>query len=107
MPSAGTILAAAQRLSTPGGQRLWTDAQVAFLVKLAFEAGAAWHHLGDIEEMHDMWASHPVQRPTPGAWYRRRLDDMREAFARFPLTRGRSEYPGGPVDFDTGQPVTP
>jgi hypothetical protein len=103
VPSPGVTLSAAQALRHP--TRVYTAAQVACLLDLAYRSGyRAGADLSTAETLAT-FDQHPFTAPTPHDRYLGRLTEMRAARARAPVTAGRPDYPGGPVDFDTGKPV--
>ena len=94
-PTAGGILAAAGALQDPTRQT-FTRAEVAYLMRLAYDSGRTATYLDDIAELHAGWARHPQHRVSAEQRYEQRLADM----------GGRDvTYRGGPVDFETGRPV--
>ncbi|MFG2165541.1 hypothetical protein [Micromonospora chersina] len=94
-PTAGGILAAAGALQDPTRQT-FTRAEVAYLMRLAYDSGRTATYLEDVAELHATWARHPIHRPTAEQRYEQRLTEM----------GGRDvAYRGGPVDWETGRPV--
>ena len=63
LPTAGTILAAADALRTRRGQG-WTDEEVAVLIRLSYAAGATDAYLDDLAELRAVWELHPLPRPS-------------------------------------------
>jgi hypothetical protein len=94
-PTAGGILAAAGALQDPTRQT-FTRAEVAYLMRLAYDSGRTATYLDDIAELHATWARHPQHRVSGEQRYEQRLAEM----------GGRTcTYHGGEVDFETGRPV--
>lgn len=107
-PSAGGILAAADALQGP--QRTFTRAQVAYLMRLAYDSGRTATYVGDLAELHAGWARHPFQRVTADERYRERMAEMAAAGAQINAELGRPpgyRYDGGPVDWEAGRPLQP
>jgi hypothetical protein len=105
-PSAGGILAAADALRGP--QTTFTRGQVAYLMRLAYDSGRTARYVEDIAELHAGWARHPAHRRTADDRYRERMAQMEANAAQVNAELGRPPgyvYRGGPVDWETGQPV--
>ncbi|MEU6206384.1 hypothetical protein ABZ814_22700 [Micromonospora musae] len=101
-PSAGGILAAADALQGP--QHTFNREQVAFLIRLAYDAGRTAEYVGDLAAMHANFAAKNWGR-THEQWVADQIAEMEAAAARQPWNTWRGQYPGGPVDFETGRPV--
>lgn len=103
--SAGVTLRAADALRQ--GQEVYTSAQVAYLIHLAYESGRAAAAGEDLAETVACWAEHPLPRITRTARIAQRMADMEAAARRRAEQEGREyqEYRGGPVDWETGRPV--
>ena len=103
-PTAGGILAASDALRGP--RQLYTREQVAYLMSLAYDSGRTAALLDDLAIMHAAFAAH-TWRETNERRVARELAEMDRA-ARAAAERAGRPYrihPGGPVDWDTGQPV--
>ncbi len=102
--TAGGILAAVEALADA---ETFTRGQVAYLVHLAFESGRTASYRDGLAELHGAWAR--------SRWRRRyaelvadRVGAYGAAAARMNTRLGRPagyRYDGGPVDWDTGQPL--
>lgn len=90
----GVTLAACHALTGP--QELFTRAQVAYLIDLAYQTGLAHGRAYDEAQLLTGWLEHHTDPPT-------RADRIAAEVNR----AGPATYRGGPVDWDTGQPVTP
>lgn len=93
----GTTLAATDALRHRRG-RQWTDEQVAYLTALAYETGRLRGHADDLAETVATWNEHATPAQTREQRVAARLADMERR-------AGPAVYRGGPVDWDTGQPV--
>lgn len=103
--SAGVTLRAADALRQ--GQEIYTSAQVAYLIHLAYESGRAAAAGEDLAETVACWAEHPLPRITRTARIAQRMAEMEAAARRRAEQEGREyqEYRGGPVDWETGRPI--
>lgn len=83
--------------------RLWTDDQVAYLVDLAWDSGRAyeWRRLAEGHaELDACWR--PVGRAAYEQRIAERIREMEDAAAQMPGNTWHGQYPGGPVDYETG-----
>lgn len=103
--SAGVTLRAADALRQ--GQETFTSAQVAYLVALAFESGRTAAAGEDLAETVACWVEHANPRRVRGDRVAARVAEMEAAARRWAEQAGRQyrPYRGGPVDWETGQPV--
>lgn len=106
-PTAGGILAAADALQDPT-RATFTREQVAYLMHLAYDAGRTATYLDDIARLHCTWADNAdLLRQT----YEQRVADEMAAMDAAGQARAAREgrpyrpHPGGPVDWETGQPI--
>lgn len=104
--TAGTLLAAADALRTRRTD-VWTDAEVACLMQMAFRTGQAAQFEGDLAELQVVQLDHATARQTYEQRVSHRVADMEQHAARLAAAMGRPgyRYDGGPVDWHTGQPV--
>ncbi|MFI5495280.1 hypothetical protein [Actinoplanes sp. NPDC051859] len=100
----GITLGAAEALRHRRGQS-WSDAQVAYLVHLAYETGRLHGYSEDVAETVACWEEHAEPRRTRAARIASRVAEMTEAaranHRRLDRPEGY-EYTGGPVDWETG-----
>jgi len=103
---AGIVLAAADALRTRR-DGVWTDQQVACLLALAFDSGRTATALDDTTDLLGTWEEHPDPRKTREQRVAGRLLQMEQSAARIAESMGRPGYvySGGPVEWETGQPV--
>lgn len=103
--SAGVTLRAADAIRQ--GQEVYTSAQVAYLIHLAYSSGRAAAAGEDLAETVACWAEHPLPRITRAARIAQRIADMEAAARRWAEQAGRTYRPhlGGPVDWETGRPI--
>lgn len=105
-PTAGGILAAADALQDPT-RATFTREQVAYLMHLAYDAGRTATHLDDIARIHCTWVDNAERRRT----YEQRVADELAAMDAAAQARAAREdrpyrpHPGGPVDWETGEPT--
>jgi hypothetical protein len=93
----GTTLAATTALQHRRGQT-WTDEQVAYLIALAYQTGRLHGYADDLAETVETWRDHiQPDRPT-----RAQRQAQRDAEMRNPPP---GTYMGGPVDWETSQPL--
>jgi len=104
--SAGVTLRAADALRQ-GQQEVYTSAQVAYLLHLAYESGRTAAAGEDLAEAVACWAEHPLPRITRAQRVAQRIAEMEAAARRWWAEQGRTyqEYRGGPVDWETGRPI--
>ena len=102
---AGTALRAATALQR--GQQTFTGEQVAYLMHLAYDSGRTATYLADLAEQHCNWQDHAAERRTYEQLVADRLAEMDRAARVRAEREGRPYriYPGGPVDWETGEPV--
>lgn len=103
---AGTVLAAADALRERR-TGVWTDAEVAVLMLLAFRSGQAATVTAEMAEMICQHLDHATARETYDQAVARRLAEM-DAIGRARAEREGRPYrvhPGGPVDWHTGRPL--
>lgn len=102
--TAGTTLRAVAALRT---HRTFTADQTAYLMALAYDSGRTCAYREDLAEMHSVWEDHADRRRT----YEQRVADRMAEMDRSARARAEREgrpyriHPGGPVDWETGQPV--
>lgn len=96
-PTAGGILNAAAALQDPN-RDTFTRAEVAYLMRLAYDSGRTATYLDDIARIHCTWADNAEPRRT----YEQRVADE---LAQIEQQYGPPRYGGGPVDWETGRPV--
>ncbi|MDG4770677.1 hypothetical protein [Solwaraspora sp. WMMD792] len=101
--NAGTVLRAAEAL---GERETFTREQVAHLLALAYQSGRADRHAAEVAELRASWTERPVPRPTREQRIRAEVDAM-AAYAAAQETTWRGQYPGGPVDYETGRITRP
>jgi hypothetical protein len=99
LPTAGTVLSASVALRERRG-RAWSDAEVAVLLRLAYESGRTDSYRDDLAEVVCVWSDHLEARPTYEERVAARIECMRTAAGR-----DRPDHPGGPVDWETGLPL--
>lgn len=92
--SPGTTLAAVEAMR---GQDTFTRDQVAYLVHLAYETGRLHGYAREMADTVECWQDHLQPRAT-----RAQRKAARDAVMRNPPT---GTYTGGPVDWETGQPL--
>ncbi|WP_422744283.1 hypothetical protein ACN27B_08545 [Micromonospora sp. WMMD754] len=96
-PTAGGILNAAAALQDPTRQT-FTRAEVAYLMRLAYDSGRTATYLGDLAQQHCTWLDNATARRT----YEQRIaDELADIEAQY----GPPRYGGGPVDYETGRPM--
>ncbi|WFE45325.1 hypothetical protein [Verrucosispora sp. WMMD1129] len=104
-PSAGGILAASAALQGP--QQTFTREQVAYLMHLAYDAGRTATVLDDVARAHCTALDADTLRRT----FEQRVADELAAMDQAARARAKRErrpyriYPGGAVDWETGEPV--
>jgi hypothetical protein len=81
------------------GRARWSDEQLRLAVELAWRAGRAWAPRSAREWL--AWLEQAPRVPRPSTSWETRVSE------RAQRTDGRPDYPGGPVDWDTGQPLAP
>jgi hypothetical protein len=94
-PDPGTTLAAIEAMRT---QDTFTRDQVAYLIAVAYQVGRRHTLAEDLAETVACWDEHA----TPAQTRERRIAARIAAYER---TSGPATYLGGPVDWETGQPV--
>jgi hypothetical protein len=99
---AGTVLKAAAALQR--GQQTFTGEQVAYLMHLAYDAGRTATILDDLAQVHASFAAHSW-RQTYEQWVTAQIAAMEATADRQPWNTWRGQYPGGPVDWETGRPL--
>ena len=72
---------------------------------LLFAAYTHGRYDADINELQATWAERREPGFTRERRVARRTADMTAAAERQPWNTWRGQYPGGPVDFETGKPV--
>lgn len=103
---AGVTLAAADALNS--GQQTYTRAQVAYLMRIAYDAGRTARQREDLAELHTVWDDKAWRRKTHEQIIAERLHDYAQAGERINTRLGRPAgytHPGGPVDWNTGRPI--
>jgi hypothetical protein len=93
-PDPGMTLAAVEAM---GSQQTFTRAQVAYLVAVAYEVGRRHTLSEDLAETIACWDEHDTPRDVRARRVAARISAMTSSHA--------SDYLGGPVDWETGQPV--
>lgn len=103
-PTPGVTLAAVEALRI---QQTFTREQVAYLMALAYESGRAQAAGEDLAETIACWTEHPLPSLTREQRVAQRMAEM-DRLARAQAAREGRPYrlhPGGPVDWETGEPV--
>lgn len=95
-PDAGTTLAAVDAINS--GQQTFTRAQVAYLMHLTFLSGIEHARTFGTAILIAGWDINTTPRRTRDLLIAERL-------AEYERTAGPARYTGGPVDWETGQPV--
>lgn len=105
-PEPGAALAAVEAVQ--GVQQTFTRAEVALLMHLAFDSGRTAAYSADLAERHTLWATN-ARRPTYDELVAGRLAEMDHAARARAVREGRPYrlHPGGPVDWETGEPIRP
>lgn len=103
----GTTMRAADALRA--GQQYYTDAQVAYLIALAYQTGRIHAAAEDMAEIAGCWEELAQPGPTREERVAARLAEM-DRTARIRAAREGRPYrihEGGPVDWETGAPLHP
>jgi hypothetical protein len=79
------------------GPARWSDADLRLAVELAWRSGRAWAPSSAREWL--AWLERAPRVPRSSTSWEERVA------ARSVREDGRPDYPGGPVDWDTGQPL--
>lgn len=102
-PTAGGILAATTAMQDPA--RTYSRAEVAYLMRLAYDSGRTARYVADLAETHAGWARNRDYLPTAAQRYAERMAEMAAHGAQISAELGRPpgyEYRGGAVDWETG-----
>lgn len=94
----GTTLAATEALLERRGQP-WTDEQVAYLIALAYRTGRIHGYAEDLADTLGGWQEHA---PAPQLTREQRKAERLAAYER---DAGPPRFAGGPVDWETGEPL--
>lgn len=94
-PDPGTTLAATEAMRT---QDTFTRDQVAYLIAVAYQVGRQHTLTQDLAETIACWDEHATPPQT-------REQRIAARMAHYERTSGPARYHGGPVDWNTGQPV--
>ncbi|MFY1588963.1 hypothetical protein ACN267_31235 [Micromonospora sp. WMMD734] len=105
-PTAGGVLAAAAALQDPT-RETYTREQVAYLMRLAYDSGRTATHLADVARIHCASVDSGWTRQTYEQRVAEEMAEMDHVARAVAAREGRTYrvHPGGPVDWETGQPV--
>jgi hypothetical protein len=88
--------------------RSYTDDQITYLMKLAFDCGRSATYREDLAELGCAWNDNAERRRTYEQRVTQRRAQMEADAARSNERLGRPpgyRYDGGPVDWETGSPL--